>query len=230
MSSGSPQGSADVREPDASQEPGLTHQSANTPRQGGGGDPGSSPADFGANEWLVEELYQRYLTDPSSVDRAWWSFFTDYQPALSTGTGPQPVLAAAPDAAVAPAAPPAAENGQSAPNGQTGTGTQAANGQTATSAADAGPAPAPAAAPAQQAAPARPAAASPPPSPAAPAGVPSPAEGTEVSRLRGAAARTATNMAASLTVPTATSTRPTSAAVSAPPMIEKVFEPLVSVP
>src|ERR1700722_13762906 len=184
-----------------------THVNGAVQSDEAGPDQVASQADFGANEWLVEELYQRYLTDPSSVDRAWWSFFTDYQPALSTGTGPQPVLAAAPDAAVAPAAPPAAENGQSAPNGQTGTGTQAANGQTATSAADAGPAPAPAAAPAQQAAPARPAAASPPPSPAAPAGGPSPAEGTEVSRLRGAAARTATNMAASLTVPTATSVR-----------------------
>jgi multifunctional 2-oxoglutarate metabolism enzyme len=34
---------------------------------------------FGPNEWLVEELYQQYLVDPQSVDRAWWDFFTDYQ-------------------------------------------------------------------------------------------------------------------------------------------------------
>ncbi|MGO8889351.1 MAG: 2-oxoglutarate dehydrogenase E1 subunit family protein, partial [Streptosporangiaceae bacterium] len=59
--------------------------------------PGAAPdhanqADFGANEWLVEELYQRYLADPGSVDRAWWSFFADYQPTLPNGTGPQPVL------------------------------------------------------------------------------------------------------------------------------------------
>ena len=69
------------------------------------------PADFGANEWLVEELYQRYLADPGSVDRAWWSFFADYQPALANGTGPQPVIsvarAAASAAPAAPAAPPA---------------------------------------------------------------------------------------------------------------------------
>ena len=51
-----------------------------------------SQADFGANEWLVEELYQRYLADPGSVDRAWWSFFADYQPTLPNGTGPQPVI------------------------------------------------------------------------------------------------------------------------------------------
>ena len=71
-----------------------------------------SQTDFGANEWLVEELYQRYLADPGSVDRAWWSFFADYQPALPNGTGPQPVIAAqartsSVAAAAAPQAPPA---------------------------------------------------------------------------------------------------------------------------
>ncbi|NUO43858.1 MAG: hypothetical protein HOV82_17695 [Streptomyces sp.] len=35
---------------------------------------------FGANEWLVEEIYQQYLQDPESVDRAWWDFFADYKP------------------------------------------------------------------------------------------------------------------------------------------------------
>src|SRR6202047_2598306 len=64
------------------------------------------PADFGANEWLVEELYQRYLADPGSVDRAWWSFFADYQPALpNNGTGPQPVLRFERAPQAAPAAP-----------------------------------------------------------------------------------------------------------------------------
>ncbi|MDP9394007.1 MAG: hypothetical protein M3Q27_07005, partial [Actinomycetota bacterium] len=36
---------------------------------------------FGPNEWLVEEMYQQYLKDPESVDRAWWDFFADYSPA-----------------------------------------------------------------------------------------------------------------------------------------------------
>jgi 2-oxoglutarate decarboxylase len=40
----------------------------------------SAPADFGPNEWLVDELYQRYQADPGSVDRAWWNFFADYHP------------------------------------------------------------------------------------------------------------------------------------------------------
>ncbi|MCW2946180.1 MAG: 2-oxoglutarate dehydrogenase, subunit, partial [Actinoallomurus sp.] len=39
-----------------------------------------STPDFGPNEWLVDELYQKYLEDPNSVDRAWWNFFADYQP------------------------------------------------------------------------------------------------------------------------------------------------------
>ncbi|MGZ6942432.1 MAG: 2-oxoglutarate dehydrogenase E1 subunit family protein, partial [Oryzihumus sp.] len=37
-------------------------------------------AAFGPNEWLVDELYQQYLQDKNSVDKAWWEFFADYQP------------------------------------------------------------------------------------------------------------------------------------------------------
>src|SRR4051794_30216984 len=40
-----------------------------------------SVAEFGTNQWLVDELYQAYLVDKESVDRAWWDFFADYQPA-----------------------------------------------------------------------------------------------------------------------------------------------------
>jgi len=41
----------------------------------------SSPASqFGPNEWLVEEMYQRFLEDPSTVDPAWHEFFADYRP------------------------------------------------------------------------------------------------------------------------------------------------------
>jgi len=42
---------------------------------------------FGPNEWLVEEMYQRFLDDPGSVDSAWHDFFADYQP----GGGKKPV-------------------------------------------------------------------------------------------------------------------------------------------
>ncbi len=35
-------------------------------------------ADFGPNEWLVDELHQQYLQDKQAVDPAWWEFFADY--------------------------------------------------------------------------------------------------------------------------------------------------------
>ena len=121
--------------------------------------PASSPGtDFGPNEWLVDELYQRYLADPSSVAMAWWNFFADYQPpAGSPAPAAEPATAAAGSAPAAPAAP-------------------------------AEPAPAAAAQP-------------------RPAAEPAVAVDGTQTRLRGAAARTADNMAASLTVPTATSVR-----------------------
>ena len=45
-------------------------------------------AGFGPNEWLVYEMYQGYLNDPESVDKAWWDFFADYSKgAPSNGNG-----------------------------------------------------------------------------------------------------------------------------------------------
>ena len=44
----------------------------------------SSPASqFGPNEWLVEEMYDQFLADPSSVDAAWHDFFADFKPTQS---------------------------------------------------------------------------------------------------------------------------------------------------
>ncbi len=43
-------------------------------------------ADFGPNEWIVDEMYQRYLADPTSVDPAWHDFFADYKPAMASGS------------------------------------------------------------------------------------------------------------------------------------------------
>src|SRR3954447_1654368 len=45
----------------------------------------STASDFGANEWLVEDMYERVLTDPGSVDAAWHDFFADYRPGRSNG-------------------------------------------------------------------------------------------------------------------------------------------------
>src|SRR6185312_14462954 len=63
--------------------------------------------DFGPNQWLVDELYQRYQSDPGSVDRAWWNFFADYQPSPAD-PGPVQKAPAAP-ATPAPAPAPAAD-------------------------------------------------------------------------------------------------------------------------
>ncbi|MGI8984463.1 MAG: multifunctional oxoglutarate decarboxylase/oxoglutarate dehydrogenase thiamine pyrophosphate-binding subunit/dihydrolipoyllysine-residue succinyltransferase subunit [Acidimicrobiales bacterium] len=59
-------------------------------------------ASFGPNAWLVDEMYDRYRADPSSVGESWRDFFADYR---SEAGGPGP----APGGAVAPAfpAPPA---------------------------------------------------------------------------------------------------------------------------
>ena len=35
----------------------------------------SSLSGFGANEWLVDEMYEKYQKDPDSVDKVWWDFF-----------------------------------------------------------------------------------------------------------------------------------------------------------
>src|ERR1700728_3421191 len=153
VSSESPLAAADLSVPS------TTPSSSGNGLQAEPADHGAPPAnaDFGPNEWLVDELYQRYLADPGSVDRAWWSFFADYKPVRATEY--------AAGAVAAPAAP----------------------------------------APETTAGAAKPAAAAVPPAQASPA-APPPSD-ADLSKLRGAAARTAQNMAASLTVPTATSVR-----------------------
>ncbi|WP_040155511.1 multifunctional oxoglutarate decarboxylase/oxoglutarate dehydrogenase thiamine pyrophosphate-binding subunit/dihydrolipoyllysine-residue succinyltransferase subunit [Mobilicoccus massiliensis] len=48
-------------------------------------------AEFGPNQWLVDELYEQYLEDKHSVDEAWWDFFADYKPGQARsgdGSGP----------------------------------------------------------------------------------------------------------------------------------------------
>ncbi|MZF88046.1 hypothetical protein, partial [Streptomyces sp. SID5643] len=71
---------------------------------------GKNPAaSFGANEWLVDEIYQQYLQDPNSVDRAWWDFFADYKPGAAAASAPAGTAAAgAAGTTTAPASAPAA--------------------------------------------------------------------------------------------------------------------------
>ncbi|MCA0159173.1 hypothetical protein LB823_23490, partial [Tsukamurella sp. M9C] len=40
----------------------------------------SSVSDFGQNEWLVEEMYERFKADPNSVDPSWHEFLSKYTP------------------------------------------------------------------------------------------------------------------------------------------------------
>ncbi len=101
-------------------------------------DEAPAAAAFGPNAWLVDEMYERYRVDPSSVAESWRDLFSGYHPPPIPGPAPEPQ-----------------------------------------------PTPAPAAAPPE------------PPTQAPPEGEP----------LRGAAARLAARMEASLAVPTATSIR-----------------------
>ncbi|PJI95229.1 multifunctional oxoglutarate decarboxylase/oxoglutarate dehydrogenase thiamine pyrophosphate-binding subunit/dihydrolipoyllysine-residue succinyltransferase subunit [Luteimicrobium subarcticum] len=164
-------------------------------------------ATFGANEWLVDELYDQYLADKNSVDPAWWEFFADYRPEGGTPRGA------------------GSGNGETATNGAATTAKPAA--APAPAPAAAAPAPAPAArpaaapAPAPAAVPATDSAAAPAPAatpatapyahlPAArsAASAPVAADGEDhADKLRGPAARVVTNMEQSLSVPTATSVR-----------------------
>ncbi|HEX3822856.1 MAG TPA: multifunctional oxoglutarate decarboxylase/oxoglutarate dehydrogenase thiamine pyrophosphate-binding subunit/dihydrolipoyllysine-residue succinyltransferase subunit, partial [Mycobacteriales bacterium] len=74
-------------------------------------------AGFGPNEWLVYEMYQSYLKDPESVDKAWWDFFADYAPSDPPKNGSS-AAPTAPPAAAAAAAPTAAPKAAAAPAAQ----------------------------------------------------------------------------------------------------------------
>ncbi|MFM7411346.1 MAG: 2-oxoglutarate dehydrogenase E1 subunit family protein, partial [Actinomycetota bacterium] len=42
--------------------------------------PPSASDAFGTNSWLVDEMYQQYRIDPTSVADTWREFFSDYTP------------------------------------------------------------------------------------------------------------------------------------------------------
>ena len=61
--------------------------------------------DFGANSWLVEEMYEQFRTDPQSVSEAWREFFSDYRSQNPNLAAPSaPVADNTPAPAVAPSA------------------------------------------------------------------------------------------------------------------------------
>jgi 2-oxoglutarate dehydrogenase E1 component len=185
------------------------------------------PTTFGANTWLVDELYAKFARDKNSVDPAWWDFFEDYRPPAARSprrSADDPVSPA--DHPVGPA------------DGAVGPADDAVapapvDGSAAAGAAPGPPHPArpapPAPTPMAQPAPAAPgrrhrprpvdlAESQAPAAAARPAKADYVAKGPRVftdageheeqaARLKGAAARAAANMVASLQVPTATSIR-----------------------
>jgi len=57
-----------------------------------------SAEEFGANAWLVDEMYKQYVADPESVDRSWWPVLEKYagNPVGSDEDQPSPAAPAAP--------------------------------------------------------------------------------------------------------------------------------------
>ena len=133
--------------------------------------------EFGANEWLVDELYEQFLADKESVDKSWWPVLESYHQTAGKGAGTAP-------AAPAPAAPASAAPAPTAP------AAEAKGGQIQAKTTSKQPSP-----------------------------QPIPAEANDeadehdethedvATPLRGMAKTLASNMDASLTVPTATSVR-----------------------
>jgi 2-oxoglutarate decarboxylase len=195
-----------------------------------GGSPGSSAGAFGPNAWLVDDMYELYRADPSSVSASWRDFFSDFRPAPL----PAPMDTLAREVAE--------EGGEEpdAPGVETAAGADAGGGRSPDWGAGLAPpddgragvgdsaVPAPPAPPVSEArqgavapeaprptlspppaAPVPPLASAPPPraSPAPEVPREAASDGDPSVPLRGAASRVALNMTASLTVPTATSVR-----------------------
>jgi 2-oxoglutarate decarboxylase len=166
----------------------------------------SSPASqFGPNEWLVEEMYDKFLADPSSVDAAWHDFFADFKPTqaarpaqTSTGASDTETTSRNGQATTRNAPKPAPTDSDTKSNTDSDTKPQATN----TAAPTTKPAPTTAAKAAPKAAPS-----SDGKSEAKPAAAPAGKTEPESKPLRGASAAIAKNMDASLSVPTATSVR-----------------------
>ncbi len=151
--------------------------------------------DFGANEWLVDEMFERYQADPKSVDKEWVTYFQSRggsngsAAATKTVEKPKAEPAKAEPKKAEPAAKkaePAAKKAEPAPK----------RGRRSPAAKKSEPAPKPTATKT-----------SPVPKEKEPEAPDEPSDEPTLVPLRGAPMRTAQNMDKSLTVPTATSVR-----------------------
>ena len=165
-----------------------------------------SAQDFGANDWLVDEMYEHYLQDPSSVDPEWVEYFKSNKPGTpaSATQNPSATQTSSTNKGVPPV--PKAQQKTAAPA------------PVAPVAAPPVVTPAPVAAPVAQAAPVAPVSqpivresTSAQPTPADPVVKPAPVlitpGASSLEPIRGVSARVVQAMEASLTVPTATSVR-----------------------
>jgi len=158
----------------------------------------NSSSEFGANEWLVDEMHERYLRDKDSVDRSWWPILENYRPAVPEGQRepetPQEPAAQAPAAQAPATEAPAAQ--QHAAQQEPAPASQPASQPVAkTTSIKPKPQPIPADAPARSAGHDE-------------ADRPEPEDAQDVvAPLRGMSKTLAANMDASLSVPTATSVR-----------------------
>ncbi|WP_374977496.1 multifunctional oxoglutarate decarboxylase/oxoglutarate dehydrogenase thiamine pyrophosphate-binding subunit/dihydrolipoyllysine-residue succinyltransferase subunit [Microbacterium trichothecenolyticum] len=154
----------------------------------------SNEGEFGANEWLVEELYEQFKIDRNSVDKAWWPVLEAYHPA--DGAAPTPDVPAAPETSAAAPAPATSTPATTQPAASEPRPVTApipvigAQPVARTTARPAAPQPIPAQAPK-----------------ASPSAADGEADADVVTPLRGMPKTLAANMDESLTVPTATSVR-----------------------
>ncbi|HMK62455.1 MAG TPA: multifunctional oxoglutarate decarboxylase/oxoglutarate dehydrogenase thiamine pyrophosphate-binding subunit/dihydrolipoyllysine-residue succinyltransferase subunit [Acidimicrobiales bacterium] len=144
---------------------------------------------FGPNAWLVDDMYEQYRADPSSVPQSWQDFFADYVPSRQA----VPVRVASGDGEVSKDGGGSVAQGEALPSASSAVAPRPASGVEAPSSLPlTGPLAPTAAGPAETHR----------GGPAAKEAGDAPGE-----PLRGAAARVASNMEASLSVPTATSVR-----------------------
>ena len=58
-------------------------------------DPTNDSGDFGPNDWMVEDMYRRFIESPESVSEAWREFFADFDGTARSGS-PRPPDAVTP--------------------------------------------------------------------------------------------------------------------------------------
>ncbi|MGA1005520.1 MAG: multifunctional oxoglutarate decarboxylase/oxoglutarate dehydrogenase thiamine pyrophosphate-binding subunit/dihydrolipoyllysine-residue succinyltransferase subunit [Ilumatobacteraceae bacterium] len=84
-----------------------------------------SATDFGANSWLVDEMFEQFRRDPASVGESWQEFFSDYKTqaevaSTAPAVTPAPAAVAESSNGAAPAVPsaPAPQPAPTAPEGE----------------------------------------------------------------------------------------------------------------